>query len=280
MYDKYTWMTGSCKLNKMFCFPCLIFSDSNSVWSRTGFSDINNLANSAKKHTLTEKHIRSCLAVHDFGKNRIELSFSITNDVHNRKVDRNRELMKRFIDTVCLLGKQELPFRGHDESTSSDNRGNYVETLQFLRNFDTVIDSHLELCAASSNPVFSGLSPDIQNDLIQSVGAIIRDEIKSEINKTRFVSVMIDETPDVRHREQLSVILRYLTDAGIEERFLGFFDVSGSRTADVLSSKLLDILEEYRCKDKLVGQSYDGAAVMSGEQGGVQAKVSLTPASS
>lgn len=41
LYQKYTWLTGSCKLNKMFCFPCLLFSNSPSVWSRTGYADIH-----------------------------------------------------------------------------------------------------------------------------------------------------------------------------------------------------------------------------------------------
>lgn len=139
-YVKYSWITGSCKLNKLFCFPCLLFSDSNGVWSRTGFSDINNLTNSAKKHVQTEKHIRSCLSLHEFGNSRIETFFSNTFEVHNKRVERNRTLMKRFIDTVILLGKQELSFRGHDERPDSDNRGNYIETLLYLSKYDTVID--------------------------------------------------------------------------------------------------------------------------------------------
>lgn len=162
-------MTGSCKLNKMFCFPCMLFSDSNSVWSRTGFTDINNLVNSAKKHVQTEKHIRSCLLMHDFGNSRIELFLSNSYEAHNRKVDHNRELMKRFIDTVILLGKQELPFRGHNERSGLDNRGNYIETLLYLRKYDTVMDTHLEMCSTSTNPIFSGLSSEIQNDLIHCI---------------------------------------------------------------------------------------------------------------
>jgi hypothetical protein len=273
LYDKYSWLTGSCKLNKMFCFPCLLFSDSSSVWSRTGFTDINNLTNSAKKHMQTEKHLRSCLSLHDFGNYRIETFFENTFDVHNRKVTKNRQLMERFIDTVVLLGKQELPFRGHDEKSCSINRGNYVEMLNYLSKYDSVLDSHLEQCSSSQNPTFSGLSPDIQNDLIHCIACVIRDHIKLEINNSQFVSTMIDETPDVSHREQLTTIFRYVTESGVEERFVGFFDVSGSRNADILSSKLIEILEEYRCKDKLIGQSYDGAAVMSGEHRGVQAKI-------
>ncbi|GBP49734.1 hypothetical protein EVAR_33489_1 [Eumeta japonica] len=70
------------------------------------------------------------------------------------------------------------------------------------------------------NSVFSGLSSDIQNDLIKSIAQVIRDEIKSEINFAKFVSVIADETPDISHREQMSVIFRYLTKTGIEERFV------------------------------------------------------------
>lgn len=273
LYDKYHWLTGSCKLNKLFCFPCLLFADSGSIWNRMGFSDINNLTNSARKHVQSEKHIRSCIALHEFGSSRIETFFENNFDAHNRKVERNRHLMKRFIDTVVFLGKQELAFRGHDERPDSDNRGNYVESLLYLSKYDSVMESHFEQCASNSHPIFSGLSSDIQNDLINCVAAVISDTIKSEIGRAKFISVMIDETPDVSHREQLSVILRYLSETGIEERFVGFFDVSNCRTADSLSKQLLDILDQYQGKDKLIGQSYDGANVMSGEHGGVQALV-------
>ncbi|GBP05806.1 hypothetical protein EVAR_5112_1 [Eumeta japonica] len=72
----------------------------------------------------------------------------------------------------------------------------------------------------NSNSVFSGLSSDNQNDLIKSIAQVIRDEIKSEINFAKFVSVIADETPDISHREQMSVIFRYLTKTGIEEKFV------------------------------------------------------------
>lgn len=181
--------------------------------------------------------------------------------------------MERFIDTVVLLGKQEQAFRGHDEKPDSNNRGNYVETILYLSKYDSLIDSHLEQCSSAQNPIFSGLSNDIQNDLIHSIAAVIKSEIKVEISETPFVSIMIDETPDVSHREQLSAVLRYLSEDGIEERFLGFFDVSECRNADELSKHIFNILDIYACKEKLIGQSYDGAAVMSGEVGGVKKKV-------
>ncbi|GBP05892.1 hypothetical protein EVAR_87044_1 [Eumeta japonica] len=88
--------------------------------------------------------------------------------------------------------------------------GNEFKTCREFR-FDNEM-TQLTLCSL--------VSSDIQNDLIKSIAQVIRDEIKSEINFMKFVSVIADETPDISHREQMSVIFRYLTKTGIEERFV------------------------------------------------------------
>jgi hypothetical protein len=59
--------------------------------------------------------------------------------------------LTRLIDVTVHLAKQELPFRGHNETQDSSNRGNYIETLNLLAKHDTVLDAHLK------NPkVFTG----------------------------------------------------------------------------------------------------------------------------
>jgi hypothetical protein len=69
-------------------------------------------------------------------------------------------------------------------------------------------------------------------------------------------------------------ILRYVGE--IKERFLGFFDVSAGRTADQLFSFLTGKFEKFNLQKKLVAQTYDGAAVMSGELNGLQSKIKST----
>lgn len=48
-------------------------------------------------------------------------------ELHNEKVKKNRDILKRLIHCVIFLGKQELSFRGHDENKSTSS--NYVELL-------------------------------------------------------------------------------------------------------------------------------------------------------
>lgn len=43
-------------------------------------------------------------------------------ELHNKKVKKNREISKRLIDCVIFWGKQELSFRGHNESAGSKNQ--------------------------------------------------------------------------------------------------------------------------------------------------------------
>ncbi|KAK9977154.1 hypothetical protein ABG768_018975 [Culter alburnus] len=107
------------------------------------------------------------------------------------------------------------------------------------------------------------MSHTIQNDLISALAATVSDQIRDEIQDAPFFGWQVDETTDISCRAQLSVIVRYVDSAGkIQERFIGFFDVSGGARCP-----------GYNFKDKLVAQTYDGAAVMASDLNGLQAKV-------
>jgi hypothetical protein len=76
-----------------------------------------------------------------FGKNQsFEFSLSeqhrLSVQRHNEQVREIRITFTHLIKSVCVLGKLELAFRGHDESETSDNRGNYVEMLKLLGNYE------------------------------------------------------------------------------------------------------------------------------------------------
>ena len=275
-YVKHKWLTGCPNLNKLFCWPCLLFSNENTVWSKEGFSNIAALAFSVNRHEKTKSHISSAFALCNFGNSRIDLQLDTQKSLgiskHNEIVKRNRDILVRLIDVICYLGKQELALRGHDESENSLNKGNYVETLTLLGHYDHLLDEHLK-----NSTVFRGTSPAIQNDLIESVSGVMIAAIKEEIMSVSFVSILLDECSDVINKSQLSTVLRYVDKSGdVQERFIGFTDVSSDRSAEALYSHVLSVVNDFQLQGKLVAQTYDGAAVMSGRLGGLQAKVRET----
>ncbi|KAK5640024.1 hypothetical protein RI129_010835 [Pyrocoelia pectoralis] len=85
---------------------------------------------------------------------------------------------------------------------------------------------------------------------------------------------MVDEARCYK-QEQLSVAIRYTVGLEVEERFLGFVDCSSSRDAESLKILIKKYLSKCSLLNNaiLIGQSYDGASVMSGKHQGLQAKI-------
>jgi hypothetical protein len=54
---------------------------------------------------------------------------------------------------------------------------------------------------------FTGMSEDVQNDLIECIDAVIEDQIDKEIRDCQFFSIQCDERLDVSTKEQLSIIV-------------------------------------------------------------------------
>ena len=102
----------------------------------------------------------------------------------NEEVRQNRVTLKILSEVVLYLSKQELSFRGHDESSVSLNKGkNYRELLELIAKFDPQFERRLHgrlkdsQRGAEVGGTFTGVSSDIQNDSIESIDLVIQDEI-------------------------------------------------------------------------------------------------------
>ncbi|XP_060864313.1 zinc finger MYM-type protein 1-like [Metopolophium dirhodum] len=277
LYNISDWLCGCEISNKFFCWSCLLFSTKKTVWNNQGYDDLNHLNTAVKKHTESEIHIAGYFKLKTFLSSstaRIDTSLDkqrkIDIQLHNEKAAKNREILKRLINAVCFLAKQELPFRGHNENKYSVNRGNYMELLISSQEFDPLLQEHLD-----TSTIFRGTSVSIQNDLINSIADVIKHEIFNEIQNTQYVAIMLDETTDISNKSQLSTVLRYFSknESKIVERFLGFDDMSADKTAASLFNHVNQVVEKFKIENKLVAQTYDGAAVMSGHLNGLQSKV-------
>jgi hypothetical protein len=198
--------------------------------------NLGSFSKAAVSHKQSVGHIRAAYMLVSFSKVRVrtQLDDQLRNVFlfHNEKVKQNKELLKRFINAVCFLSKQELAFRGHDEFETSINRGNYIELLKYTAEYDPLLKTHLETSA-----VFKGVSNRIQNDLIEAVANSLLEEIKD----AKFVSVLVVETTDDSNTAQLSLVLRYIYNGQTKERFVGFSNVSENRTASGIS----EIIRQY-----------------------------------
>ena len=144
-------------------------------------------------------------------------------ELYNDQVRQSRGMLRTLSEAFLHLSRQELPLRGHDESSSSLNRGNCRELLQSFAKFDIVSECRLHGKVPESEGdnagVFTGVSGDTQNDLIELIDSVIQDRIDEEVQQCTFLSVQVDETTNVSNKDQLSVIIRLDKKDDVAESF-------------------------------------------------------------
>jgi len=94
------------------------------------------LPRSLSRHARSINHIQNQITLKTFESKDRQTGFERTPEtnisVHNANARENREILKDLIDVNCFLAKQQLRFRSNDESSTSSNRGNYVELLHTI----------------------------------------------------------------------------------------------------------------------------------------------------
>ncbi|XP_042386946.1 uncharacterized protein LOC121978711 [Zingiber officinale] len=166
--------------------------------------------------------------------------------------------------------RQSLPFRGHDESLSSSNKGNFLELIEWYTQRNDEVAKTMNENALGNNQM---KYPTVQKDLTRACAAEVTNFILNDI-KDNIFSLMVDECRDISVKEQMGVVLRYVNKHGcVIEKFLAIVHVS-----DTSAISLKKAIDELFVKHKLSlsrlrGQGYDGASNMRGEYNGLKALI-------
>jgi len=151
-----------------------------------------------------------------------------------------------------------------------------LSTLELLSHYNPILAKHIEK-VNSKNNVISYFSPQIQNEIILTLGKSTREKGLNRIKEPKYYSIMFDYTPDVSHKEQMSQVLRYVYisngTVSIEETFIDFIE-SHEKTGEVLALEITEKLKNDGLKlSNCRGQSYDNASNMSGKYKGVKTRI-------
>ena len=98
-----------------------------------------------------------------------------------------------------------------------------MNALQNLIVFERRLNKELTEDERVHSGVFTGVSSEIQNDLIECIDSVIQHQIYKEIENCRFLSIQVDETTDVSTKEQLSAIIRLDSEGETVERIMKLF---------------------------------------------------------
>ncbi|XP_046684997.1 52 kDa repressor of the inhibitor of the protein kinase-like [Homalodisca vitripennis] len=121
----------------------------------------------------------------------------------------------------CTLKKMNYVFRKNVNSAVC-NQGIFREVLRLMtQSGDGRLKRHLMTSSARATYV----GKNTQNGLINCIGDEILESILQKVRSAEYFAIMFDETTDISHKSQLSLVIRYVTSAGqVHESFVGFID--------------------------------------------------------
>ena len=135
--------------------------------------------------------------------------------------------MLPIVESIIFLGRQNIALRGHRDDgpltlESPINQGNFRELLRYrIKSDDSQFRIHMD--QASSRATY--ISKTTQNEIIDCCGEEILSIVISRIQKAKFYSIMFDETTDISHTSQMTLILRYIHEGVVREDFITFLDL-------------------------------------------------------
>ena len=95
-----------------------------------------------------------------------------------------------------------------------------------------------------------------------------------DIHSSAFLAVMVDEATDKSNKEQLTLVVRWVSDDFVvSEEFLGLYTLSA-----IYAQSIVDVMKDGFLRfqiplAKLRGQCYDGCSTMTRTKAGVTAKI-------
>lgn len=169
-----SWLVYSPSKGALFCFPCVLFYDefdrqnAVSLFVKPGFTNWKKLNPKVGCHEASDHH-QKCFSQWKQLRALVNREKGIDKDLERQirlEADEWNKVLKRILNIVLFLAKQNLAFRGHREKLSDlGNNGNFLGLVKLLAVYDPVLQEHVN--HVSRNPgSISYFSPQIQNELI------------------------------------------------------------------------------------------------------------------
>ena len=105
----------------------------------------------------------------------------------------NRKYVKALMEAILYCSQQGIAFRGHDESDSSSNPGNFKCLMTLISRHSIVVRNRLH----NDNKTATWLSPTFQNELIHFLADQVRFYIKQQLQEAQYFTILADETKDI-----------------------------------------------------------------------------------
>ena len=188
----------------------------------------------------------------------------LLSQAHRTNKEQARDMLRLILSSVRFLARQGLALRGD----GSDTSGNLIQLLHLRAEDKPQVLQWLDKNARKHT------APEYQNEMLEIMAHQVLKRILKGIHGSPFLTVMVDETTDKSNHEQLTLIIRWVSDDfTVSEEFLGLYALSAIDAQSIVDAMKDTFIRFEIPLTKLRGQCYDGCSTMAGAKAGVATKI-------
>eukprot|EP00731_Ephydatia_muelleri_P010741 Em0005g1327a len=163
---------------------------------------------------------------------------------HKAEKEEARDMLQIILSSVRFLARQRLALRGDGSDVSSN-------LTQFLH---VRAKGNPKMLQWITKKACKHMHHDNQNEMLELMAHQVLRRILDDTHTSPFLAVMVDETRDQSNKEQLTLVLRWVSDDfTVSEEFVGLYYLYLSQS--------------------FVVSAYDGCSTMAGARAGVAVKI-------
>jgi len=238
------WLIYSQLKDAAFCSCCKLYGKSSAgQLANEGCNDWKHLGGKLAKHKLTPEHIKNMKtwlqALRRMSRND-GIDGMMLGQIKKGKLHW-RAVLTRILAVVQYLAENNVAFCGKTEKLYQLKNGNFLGLIEMLAKFDPTMQEHVR--RIKDGEIHDHyLGHQIQNELIELMASEVKKIIIDKLKLAKYFSIILDCTPDVSHKEQMSLIVRFVDvsrcDIKVVEHFIEFFiveDTTGKGLYTVLN---------------------------------------------
>ncbi|KAF0745937.1 zinc finger MYM-type protein 1-like [Aphis craccivora] len=258
--DLFPWLAYSKIKNGAFCKWCVVFAFSGGGKLVTHpMTKYKDAMKDFQKHATKDYHL--------LAGQRVRVT-----DFLNNYNSGGKKILIPIIKSILFCAQNNLPLRGHRESGTLKCVDVPTKIMFIIiESGDKNFESHFDTAAKNCTMI----SPSIQNEIIESIGDVIKNKVVNRVQIPKYFSILCDETTATSTIDQMTIFIRYVDSSTftIREDFLGFVEMASTTGTAIKDAIKTEIEKVGLSFDFLRGQGYDGGSNMSGKNNGVQALI-------
>ena len=213
-YDQFDWLEYSVAKDATYCLYYFLFKKlaiaekfGGDAFSKTGFTNWKRVVEYFNTHVGRPNsfHNNARKYCDDFKNQKQSVSYAFSSHSNKSEIAYESRLTA-VVGVVRFLLMQALAFRGHNESSTSINKGNFRELLNWygerVKDVGDVINDNAPLNHQLT-------SPKIQKEIVKACAQETTQVILAELGDGHF-SLLVDESRDASVKEQMAVIVRLI----------------------------------------------------------------------